>query len=189
MGDSTERPPRPEKPERPSTASGIRSPLDTPPPPTPRSVIASLWSWIASCLVPLAAIAYSITRLDDVRATLRATAVVESPDATAESLDEVVDVTIWIALAALAAPAVIVTILALLMVNRRNWARILLLLFGLISVPAAAIAFGALSDDAVASKNNLAIGIAVQALLVLIASVLMFLPSANLWFRTRRRPR
>lgn len=139
--------------------------------------------------MPLAAIAYSVTRLDDVRANLRATAVMESPDATAASLDEVVDVTIWIALAALAAPAVIVIILALLMVNRRNWARILLLLVGLISVPSAAIAFGALSDDAMASKNNLTIGIGLQALLVLIASVLMFLPSANLWYRTRRRTR
>ena len=176
-------------PVRPSTASGIRSPLDALPPPTPRSVLSSLWAWIAGCLVPLAAIAYSVTRLDDVRANLRATAVMESPDATAASLDEVVDVTIWIALAALAAPAVIVIILALLMVNRRNWARILLLLVGLISVPSAAIAFGALSDDAMASKNNLTIGIGLQALLVLIASVLMFLPSANLWYRTRRRTR
>jgi hypothetical protein len=181
--------PRPQMPARPSTASAIRSPLDVLPVPAPRCVVASTWIWIASCLVPLLAIIYSVTRLDDVRAHIHATAVIEDPTATAESLDRVVNVTMWIALAALAVPAVVEIVLALLMVNRRNWARVLLLLVGLLGIPAAAIAFGALSDDAAASKNNLAIGIAVQALLVVVAIVLMFLPSANHWFRSRRSGR
>jgi hypothetical protein len=181
--------PRRAMPARPSTASSIRSPLDRLPVPAPRSVIASLWIWIISCLVPLVAIIYSVTRLDDVRAHLRATAMIEDPSATAESLDRVVNVTMWIALAALAVPVVVEIILAIVMANRRNWARVLLLLAGLLGIPAAAIAFGALSDDAAASKNNLAIGIAVQALLVVVAIVLMFVPSANHWFRTSRRAR
>lgn len=161
--------------------------MDALPAPTPRSVIASTWIWITSCLVPLAAIIYSVTRLDQVRAHIHATAVAEDPAATAESLGRVVDVTMWVALGALAVPVVVEIVLAVLMVNRRNWARVLLLLIGLIGIPAAAIAFGALSDDAAASRNNLAIGIAAQALLVVVAIVLMFLPSANHWFASRRR--
>ena len=179
--------PRPDKPVRPSTASAIRSPLDILPTPAPRSVLLSSWTWIASGLIPLLAIIYSFTKLDDVRAHLRATAVAETPTATEASLDRVVDVTVLTAIAALAAPIVVVIALAIVMVKRQNWARIMLLLIGLAAVPAAALAFEALSEDAPADVHNLTIGIAVQALVILAAVVLMFRPSANRWFRTRRR--
>jgi len=174
-------------PVRPSTASQILSPLDNIPAPAPISVVVSMWAWIFSCVVPLLAIVYSLTRLDDVRTHLQGTALIETPDKTAESIDRVVTITVSIALVSLAVPIIFEIILAILMVNRRNWARMMLLLFGLIGIPAAAIAFGALSDDGAANKNNLTIGISVQALLVLFAIIVMFLPSANYWFRTRRK--
>ena len=74
------------------------------------------------------------------------------------------------------------------MVKRLNWARIALLVVGLVAVPASLIAVDALSDDAaVTNRNYVLIGIAVQALLVLVAIVLMYRPEANVWFRTKPR--
>lgn len=177
--------PRAAPPARPSLSAGIRSPLEFVPLPTPRSVVVSLWMWMLSCVVPLIAIVYAVTRLDAVREHLRVAAVTQTPDATADSLDRVVSVTVLIALVALAVPAILTIILALLMVNQRNWARILLLLVGIAGIPAVGLASGALSDRGTDWQNNLAIGVLAQTILVLLAAVLMFLPSANRWFRDR----
>jgi len=83
-----------------------------------------MWAWLASGIFPVIAIVYAVSRLSDVRAHQRAIAVIETPNSTAASLDRAVDVTIWIALAALALPVLIEIVLAILMVKRRAWARI-----------------------------------------------------------------
>ena len=50
------------------------------------------------------------------------------------------------------------------------------------------IAVDALSDEAAASNRvYVLIGIAVQALLVLVAALLMYRPEASVWFRTKPR--
>jgi hypothetical protein len=186
--DQPPRPPRPgsDQPPRPPRASTIRSPLDSLPTPAPHSVRLSLGTWLASCLFPVIAITYALSRLADVRAHQRAIALIETPDATPVSLDRAVTVTIWIAIASLALPIVLEVVFAILMVKRLNWARTALLIVGLVAVPASLIAVDALSDDAaLTNRNYVLIGIAVQALLVLVAAVLMYRPDANIWFRTR----
>lgn len=164
-------------------------PVETAPVPAPASVVASMWAWILSCLVPLLAVVYSVVLMEEVRAHLLVAATEKDPTATAESLDKVVNVTVWIALGALIATVVLVVLLAVVMINRKGWARFPLLLIGLLGIPAAGLAFGALSDDAAASRNNLTVGITAQAILVLIGAILMFLPAANFWFRARTRLR
>jgi hypothetical protein len=147
-----------------------------------------MWAWLSSCLFPIIAITYALSRLADVKAHQRAIALVETPDATAVSLDRAVTVTVWIAIASLALPIVLEVVFAILMVKRLNWARIALLVVGLLAVPASLIAVDALSDDAaVTNRTYVLIGIAVQALLVLVAVVLMYRPEASVWFRTRPR--
>ncbi len=134
------------------------------------------------------AITYAVSRLTDVRAHQRAIALIETPNATAVSLERAVTVTVWIAIASLALPIVLEVVFAILMVKRQNWARIALLVVGVVAVPVSLIAVDALSDDAaVANRSYVLIGIALQALLVLVAIVLMYRPDANVWFRTKPR--
>lgn len=143
---------------------------------------------MASCLFPMIAITYAVSRLAGVRAHQRAIALIETPDSTVESLDRAVTVTIWIAVATLVLPILSEAVFAVLMVKRQNWARIALLVVGLVAVPASVIAVDALSDEpAVTNRTYVLIGIGLQALLVLIAAVLMFRPEANIWFRTKPR--
>jgi hypothetical protein len=180
--------PAPLPPARPARTTYLRSPLEDLADPAPRSVRVSLWVWIASSIPPLLAIILTLTRLTEVRAHLSATALAETPDLTAASLVRIVTVTIWVAVAALAVPIVLQVALALVMVNRGNWARFALPLVGLLALPVAVVAFEALSDEtALTNHSNMIIGISVQAALVLIAVVLMFVPSSRAWFRSRPR--
>jgi hypothetical protein len=147
-----------------------------------------MWFWLASCLFPIIAITYAVSRLADVRAHQRAIALIETPNSTAESLDRSVTVTIWIALASLVLPILLEAVFVVLMVKRNNWARIALLVVGLVAVAASVIAVDALSDDAaVTNRTYVLIGIGLQALLVAIAAVLMYRPEASIWFRTKPR--
>lgn len=149
----------------------------------------ALVAWLASCLFPMIAITYALSRLADVRAHQRAIALIETPDTTPVSLDRAVTVTIWIAIASLALPIALEVVFAILMVKRQNWARAALLVVGLLAVPASLIAVDALSDDAaVTNRSYVLIGIGLQALLVLAAVLLMYRPEANIWFRTKPRP-
>lgn len=176
-------------PARPMTGSSIRFANERVPSPAPATVVTSMWAWIISCAVPLLAIIYSLVLITEIRAHLLATATEKDPTASVETLEKVVTITVWIALGVLIATVVLQIVLAVVMINRRGWARYPLLLVGLVGVPAAGVAFGALSDDAAASRGNLSIGISVQAIMVLAGAILMFLPTANYWFRTRGRSR
>jgi len=147
-----------------------------------------MWSWLASCVFPMIAVTYAVSRLADVQVHQRAIALTETPRATAESVDRAVTVTIWIAVASLVLFILLEAVFAVLMAKRQNWARIALLVIGLAAVPASVIAVDALSDDAaVANRTYVLIGIGLQALLVLIAAVLMYRPEASVWFRTKPR--
>jgi len=149
-----------------------------------------MWAWLASTVFPLIAITYAASRMSDVQAHQRAIALTQTPNATAESLDRVVTVTVWLALAALAVPVLIEVVFAILMVKRTAWARIGLLIIGILALPGSLIAVDALSDDAaVANRVYVLIGIGVQALLALVGALLMYRPAANLWFNTRPRPK
>jgi hypothetical protein len=74
------------------------------------------------------------------------------------------------------------------MAKRLNWARIALVVVGLVAVAASVVAVDALSDDAAFTNRTwVLVGIGLQALLVLFAAVLMYRPEANIWFRTKPR--
>ena len=110
----------------------------------------------------------------------------EIPNTTAESLERAVSVTVWVAVGSLALVILLLAVFAVLMVKRQNWARIALMVVGVMSVPASVIAVDALSDDAaVTNRTYVLIGIGLQALLILIAAVLMYRPVANIWFSTK----
>ena len=163
--------------------------MDALPTPAPQAVRFSLGAWLASCIFPLIAVTYAVSRMSDVRAHQRAIALAETPDSTATSLDRVVNVTVWIALAAMILPVIIEVVLAILMAKRLAWARIGLLIIGVLAVPASLIAVDALSDDqAVTNRTWVLVGVGIQALLALIGALLMYRREANVWFSTRPQP-
>jgi hypothetical protein len=144
---------------------------------------------LASCIFPLIAVTYAVSRMNDVRAHQRAIALAETPDSTATSLDRVVNVTVWIALAVMILPVIIEVVLAILMARRVAWARIGLMIIGVLAVPASLIAVDALSDDqAVTNRTWVVVGVGIQALLALIGALLMYRREANVWFSTRPKP-
>lgn len=145
-----------------------------------------MWAWLASTIFPMIAITYALSRMSEVREHQRAIALAKAPDSTAASLDRSVNVTVWIAVAALAVVVAVVMILAILMVKRRAWARIGLLVAGVVEATVSLIAVDALSDDAAAvNRTYVLIGIGLQVLLALIGAILMYRPAANTWFNTR----
>lgn len=176
-------------PQRPPRESTLRSPLDQLPTPAPRAVRLSVAAWLASCLFPLAAVTYAVVRMSDVRDHQRTIALADDANYTATSLERAVDVTVWVALATLILPVIIEVVFAFLMVKRLAWARIGLMVTGVLAVAGSVIAVDALSDDqAVANRNWVLVGIGVQALLAVIGALLMYRRRANLWFATKPRP-
>ena len=146
-----------------------------------------MWLWIAAGIIPVLGLVAALTRFTEIGEHLREAARTADPGATAEAISRAAGVTVLAALLALAVPVIVQIVLALLMVNRRGWARILLAIVGLLGLPVAVIAFGALSDESPQTQRNLEIGISLQAVLIVLATVLMFLPAANRWFSGRRR--
>ena len=121
-----------------------------------------------------------------VRDHQRAVALADGTNYTATSLERAVDVTVWIALAAMILPVIVEVVFAVLLVKRLAWARIGLMVTGALAVAASLIAVDALSDDqAVTNRTWVLVGVGIQALLALIGAVLMYRREANVWFTTR----
>jgi hypothetical protein len=170
-------------PPRPALSVTVPSPLDSLASPPPRTVAVSFLLWLASLIVGFAVAGYAYTQLDDLRPELRAAILAEDPTITAESLDQVVNASLYVALGTLLAFIVVEALLAATMHRGRNWARILLAALGLVSVPTLIIVRGVLSLGQPITEDYVLVGLALQELLMLSAVVAMFLPSANVWFR------
>jgi uncharacterized membrane protein YcjF (UPF0283 family) len=155
----------------------------------PRALARSMGWWIASWIVGAVVTGYVITRRDELLLEIEQAAQADQPTITAESLDRVVNVSLYAALGGVLLIMVIEVILALVMRRRHNWARVLLALVGLLSLPAFFVAQELLATDAPLQSNYVQLGFAVQSLLVLLAVVTMFAPSANAWLRLRHGAR
>ncbi len=131
--------------------------------PRPRPVTASIHLWLAAVVVELVIVAVAF---GDLRAGLAAE--VATRGVAQSTQDEVV----LAGLGVLLGPGVLVALVQLGVLRAcragRNWARILLVVLGVVGV--------------VVSQTPLVAGIAVAG-----ASVPMFLPAANAWFAGRRR--
>jgi hypothetical protein len=178
------RPPRSpsEAPPRPALSVPVPSPLETLTP-TPRVVVASFLLWLASLVVGAAVVAYAYTQFDKLRPELRSVIQARDPSITAESLEQVVSASLYVALGTLLAFLVIELLLLSPMRRGRNWARIVLATVGLVSVPTFIVVRGVLAMDQPVAKDYILLGLGLQELLMLFAVVAMFLPSAKAWFR------
>jgi hypothetical protein len=184
------RPPRSpsEAPPRPALSVPVPSPLETLTP-TPRAVAASFLLWLASLVVGFAAVGYAYTRFDELRPALRSVIRDRDANITAESLEQVVSASLYVALGTLLAFLVVELLLLAPMRRGRNWARILLATVGLVSMPTFILVRGVLAaEQQPVAKDYILIGLGLQTLLMLLAFVAMFLPSASAWFRRDKVP-
>lgn len=146
----------------------------------PREVDVSFWLWIASVVIALISTALSLLQLDTLRAaSLEAASqggAVLDPAAAEQAANIGVIVGVVVALLLVVAQLA----LALLMRRGRNWARIVLAVL-------AALTVLLLPLSVPTSTGPILAVTVIQTLLVLVATVYMFLPRANPWFRSAGR--
>ena len=145
----------------------------------PTVMRTSLGLWIASFLAGLVGMALSFRNLPELRAGLEEIAQQRQPDVEAGVVDDAVSVLLYGALGGIVFLIFIQVFLAVLMGKRRNWARVLLTVVAVLSLPVLL-----LTRDIVSRQAGWTL--ALEALLMLAALVTMFLPAANSWFRQQR---
>jgi hypothetical protein len=135
--------------------------------------------WIASFLAGLVGMALSFTNLSELRAGLEEIAQQRQPDAETGVVDDAVSILLYGALGGIVFLISIQVFLAVLMGKRRNWARVLLTVVAVLSLPMLL-----LTRDIVNPQAGWTL--VLEAFLMLAALVTMFLPAANSWFRQQR---
>lgn len=157
----------------------------------PGAMRVSVWFWIGSGIIAAATLAFAVLRLDQRRAGLRDDVLARDPGITPSQLNGVVVIVLVAGFVGLALPALLQVLLALVMSRGRNWARVLLTVVAVVSVPAVIIAGGTLAGPGSIVANYVQLGTVAMVAAMVIAVVAMYLPSANAWLRAmrRRRPR
>ena len=178
---------REEPPVRPAKASALPSPLLEFTKPRPRVLTISVGLWLLSALCGFSIIAYFIFDLGEVRALLETTMRAEDPDVDDANLKTAIDGTVAISLGLIGLFAESALVLALLMAGRRNWARGLLAIVGVVTLPVTAVGATLLTVGAIESRIWLLLAIIAQPIFMLAGMVTMFLPAPNAWFRLRLR--
>lgn len=166
--------PVPARPDHTVAPPPLRAPSLNP----PRPVTLSFWLWMASFVVGLLAIAYSLSRFDELHQRLADTVRAQEPGIGGELLNRAVDITLYVGLGGPAAVILLQLLLAVLMRARRNWARVLLAVLAVVGIAGAVFSLVTVAEQA-------RVAVPLQALLIVVATVLMFLPAANTWFRQR----
>jgi len=145
----------------------------------PTVMRTSLRLWIASFLAGLVGMALSFTNLAELRAGLEEIAQQRQPNTEAGVVDDAVSILLYGALGGIVFLISIQVFLAVLIGKRRNWARVLLTVVAVLSLPVLL-----LTRDIVTRQAGWTL--VLEALLMLAALVTMFLPAANSWFRQQR---
>ena len=153
----------------------------------PGALRISVWSWIGSGVIAAATLAFAVLRIDQRRTDLRADVLARDPGVTPSQLNGVVLIFVVAGFVGLALPAVLNVVLALVMSRGRNWARILLTVISVVTLPAIVIAGGTLAGPGSIVANYVQLGTVAMVVAMLIALVSMYLPPANAWLRAMRR--
>lgn len=175
-------------PPRPSTAR-----LSMPPMATleelarPKALTFSFWCWILGSLVVGAAAALSATKIDAMRTEFARLATERDSAASQSTIDSVAAASVLIVVGTGALLAVLGLLLALAMRSGRGWARVFLTVIGIVAIGYAAVVSSALTDPMLDDlRAPVTGGLLGYIVLVLVATIWMYLPGTTAWFR---RPR
>lgn len=164
-------------PARPGYAAAPPPAPSAPPPGArPRVVVLAFSVWVSSFMAGLLAVAYSLSKLDELRGVLAADVRAQRPQIAPDALDRVVRTTINVGLAGVTGIVVVQLVLAVLVLGRHHWARVTLTVLGLAGMFATMFAL-------VTFAERTQVLLAAQALLIVGGIVLLFQPGANTWFR------
>ncbi|HEY2723944.1 MAG TPA: hypothetical protein VGI84_04590 [Pseudonocardiaceae bacterium] len=164
-------------PARPGYAAAPPPAPSAPPPGArPRVVMLAFSVWVSSFMAGLLAVAYSLSKLDELRGVLAADVRAQRPQIAPDALDRVVRTTINVGLAGVTGIVLAQLVLAVLVLGRHHWARVTLTALGLAGMLATLFAL-------VTFAERTQVLLAAQAVLIVGGIVLMFQPGANTWFR------
>jgi len=142
-------------------------------PPRPRTVTVATVLWLAAVAIGAAGIVLTLTDLDQVRAAVLADVTGQLPNELPATRDRVATAVLTVLIAGGAVILVLQLGFTLAMRSRRGWARIALVLVGLMGLGHALIAAGA-------AAQPLLVGLPSAAAIA--GAVTMFLPRSNMWF-------
>jgi hypothetical protein len=141
----------------------------------PRVVDVSYWTWLGACLVGVITAAATLRYYGDLQAAVLSMVDRQFPGETPAMREEVATATLAILIGGGVALILVQMALALVMRSGRGWARFALLAPALV---------GGLYSVAVFGTAPMATraGLLTTTALMLIATILMFLPNARPWF-------
>jgi hypothetical protein len=168
-------------PPRPGLTSELAPPVRTPEPPRPRAAAISAVLWFAACAAGGFGLLAAMMDGAALRAKLEAAAAEADPTASAQRVDSGVDTTILLVLGVVALLVVVTLVGAALLLRKPRWSRWLLLVTGLMTLAAGAVAQSVVTGGVDLDR----IGFLVQVGLVVPALVTLFLRSTRAWLRGR----
>jgi hypothetical protein len=181
-GPRAVRPERPGPPPRPPVTSSLPPPAPRVAPRRPGAVRLSAWCWGASVLAGCVALGAAALDLAGIRQRLQDAGAAADPSASADLLRSGADTTVAGVLVGIAALVVLTVVCLLLFLRRARWRG------GLVTLGVLTIGVDVLAQDLLAGGPEVDRGAAlVQAGLVVLAVVLLFLPASRAWARGSSR--
>jgi hypothetical protein len=152
--------------------------------PRPRVITVSFWCWIAGSLLAGVTVALIATTVDAMHAEFARLARDRDPDASASTIDSVASASVLIVIGLGLLLTVLGVALAAGLRAARGWARGLLTVVALAAVGYTALVTSALTDPMLDDLRGPVVGgVLGYAVLVLAATVCMYLPGTKAWFR------
>lgn len=161
-------------PARPSVTTGA-TPSQIAAQPRPRVVDVSYWLWLGACLVGMITVTATLVYFSRLQADMLSIVDQQFPQEMPETREQVATAAVAILIGTGVLIVLVQMTLAIVLRSGRGWARFALVVFGLLGAVYGAAAVGA---TPMVTKAGLLATIA----LMLIATVLMFLPPARSWF-------
>ncbi|MGH3898526.1 MAG: hypothetical protein ACRDTA_09775 [Pseudonocardiaceae bacterium] len=168
-------------PARPSLATRAM-PSELAARPRPRAIDVSYWLWLAACLVGVITAAATLHYFDELQAAVLSIIERNSPGETPRTRENVATAMLAILIGAGVLLVLVQMAFAMAMHSGRGWARFALVLPALL---------GALYSIAVFSSSPMMTqaGLLATIVLMIVATVPMFLPGTRAWFAQQRLAR
>jgi hypothetical protein len=156
--------------------------------PRPRVIVVSFWCWLAASLLAGAAVALTSAKIDPMRAEFARLAEADDHDAMQVTIDRVASTSVLVVIGTGALLGVLGLALGLAMRAGRGWARGMLALVAVVAVAYAALVTSALTDPMLDDLRTPTTAVLLAyTVVVIVATVCMFLPGTRAWFRRPKR--
>lgn len=168
-------------PARPSVTTSA-APSETDAQPRPRSIDVAYGLWLGACLAGVLTATAALISFGRLEADMLALVERQFPGEAPATRQQVATATVAVLIGAGVLVVLAQTVFAIVMHTGRGWARFVLVLLTLLGALYGVVTFGAAPTGAKA-------GMLVTGVLLVTATLLMFLPAGRPWFAQRRLAR